>query len=70
MPQFDRELVKIMRAALEDAMSRVPPRLATAATKVLLAECILKAAAQGHISYNELLAAATDHIQTVMTMLS
>ena len=70
MPQFDRELVTIMRTALEDVMSRVPPRLATTATKVLLAECILKAAAQGHTSYSELLAAATDHIQTVMTMLS
>lgn len=70
MPQFDRELVLLMRRALEDVMSRVPPELSNAATKAFLAECILKAAAQGHTSYAELLTAATDHIQVVMTMFS
>jgi hypothetical protein len=70
VPQFDRELVLLMRRALEDVMSRVPPEISNTATKAFLAECILKAAAQGHTSYNELLAAATDHIQTVMTMFS
>ena len=70
MPQFDLELVALMRAVLEDVMSRVPPEISNAATKAFLAECILKAAAQGHTSYNELLAAATDHIQTVMSMFS
>jgi hypothetical protein len=39
-------------------MSKVPPKIANTATKVLLAECILKAAAAGHTSYNELIAAA------------
>jgi hypothetical protein len=70
MPEFDRELVARMRTALEDVMSRVPPEISNAATKALLAECILKAAAQGHTSYNELLAAATDQLQTIMTMFS
>jgi hypothetical protein len=70
VPQFDRELVFLMRKALEDVMSRVPPEISNAATKAFLAECILKAAAQGHTSYNELLTAATDHIQALMTMLS
>lgn len=70
MPQFDRELVTLMRTVLEDVMSKVPPEISNAATKAFLAECILEAAAKGHTSYNELLAAATDHIQTVMTMFS
>lgn len=70
MPQFDLELVALMRAVLEDVMSRVPPEISNAATKAFLAECILKAAANGHTSYNELLAAATDRIQTIITMFS
>ncbi|HTO65279.1 MAG TPA: hypothetical protein VMM15_28970 [Bradyrhizobium sp.] len=70
MPQFDRELVALMRTALDDVMTRVPPEISGIATKAVLAECILKAAAQGHTSYNELLSAATDHIQTIMTMFS
>lgn len=70
MPQFDRELIALMRITLEDVMSKVPPEISNAATKAFLAECILKAAAQGHTSYSELVAAATDHIQTIMTMFS
>jgi hypothetical protein len=41
-------------------MTRVPLEISGATTKANLAEAILKAAAQGHTSYNELLAAATD----------
>ena len=40
-----------MRNALEDVMTRVPAQYVTAAVKVYLAECILKAAAQGHTNY-------------------
>jgi hypothetical protein len=57
-----------MRSALEDVMSKVPLELATPATKAYLAECILKAAAQGHTSYNELIAAASDQIQVVLSL--
>jgi hypothetical protein len=70
MPQFDPDLVRTMRTALEEAMSRVPSDLATISTKALLAECILKAAAQGHTNYAELVTAATDHIQAIASMLS
>ena len=70
MPQFDRELIALMRLTLNDVMSKIPPEFSNTATKAFLAECILKAAAQGHTSYNELLAAATDHIQTIVTMFS
>jgi len=38
--------------------------------KAYLAEAILKAAAQGHTGYNELLTAATDQIQTMLSMLT
>ena len=41
-------------------MAKVPTEYATAAVKVYLAECILKAAAQGHTNYNVLVAAAAN----------
>jgi hypothetical protein len=68
MPQFDPELVQVMRSVLEDAMTRVPVDVAGATAKAYLAEAILKAAAQGHTSYSELLAAATDRIQVVLSL--
>jgi hypothetical protein len=68
MPQFAPQLVQDMRNALEDVMTRVPFEYSTTAVKVYLAECILKAAAQGHISYNELVAAAADQIQVAISL--
>ena len=68
MPSFDPQLVQLMRNALEEAMTRVPLEYATSATKAYLAECILKAAAQGQTSYEGLLAAASDQIRTVVSL--
>ena len=68
MPQFDPQLIQTMRNALEEVMTRVPLEYSTSATKAYLAECILKAAAQGHTSYNELIAAASDQIQTIVSL--
>ena len=62
------ELIQDMRNAFEDVMARVPAKYKTAAVKVYLAECILKAAAQGHTNYNELVTAATDQIQTAISL--
>jgi hypothetical protein len=70
MPQFDPELIRVMRAVLEDVMTRVPEEMFKPGTKAYLAECILKTAAQGHTSYNELIAAATDHIQTITSLVT
>ena len=70
MPQFDSELIQIMRAVLEDAMARVPLDVHGTTAKAYLAEIILKAAAEGRTSHGELLAAATDHIQYIVTLLS
>jgi hypothetical protein len=68
MPQFDPRLIGLMRSVLEDVMSKVPVEYATPAAKAYLAECILKAAAQGHTSYNELISAASDQIQVVLSL--
>jgi hypothetical protein len=68
MPQFDPRLIDLMRSVLEDVMSKVPVEYATPATKAYLAECILKAAAQGHTSYNDLIVAASDQIQVVLSL--
>jgi hypothetical protein len=47
MPQFDPDLVQIMRNALEEVMTRVPLEYSNLTIKAYLAESILKAAAQG-----------------------
>jgi hypothetical protein len=68
MPASTSQLIQDMRKALEDVMAKVPAEYATAAVKVYLAECILKAAAQGHTNYNELVVAAADQIQTAISL--
>jgi N-acetylglucosamine kinase-like BadF-type ATPase len=68
MPAFDPELTHVMRGALEDVMTRVPMEYSTPATKAHLAEYILKAAAQGHTTYNELVTAAADQIQAIISV--
>jgi hypothetical protein len=68
MPNFDPQLVQTMRSALEEVMTRVPLEHSTSATKAYLAECILKAAAQGQTSYDGLVTAATDQIQAILSM--
>ena len=69
MPQFDPELVRVTRNVLEEAMTRVPLEISNTTTKAYLAECILKTAAQGHTAYNELLSAATDQIQVIVSII-
>lgn len=68
MPQFGPQLIQDMRNALEEVMTKVPLEYSTSATKAYLAECILKAAAQGHTSYNELIAAASDQINVILSL--
>jgi hypothetical protein len=70
MPPFSPELVHTMRAVLEDAMTKVPLEQATPGIKAQLAECILRAAAQGQTSYDGLLAAAADQLQSIVAMLT
>lgn len=70
MPAFSPELVALMRTVLDDVMLQLPSSVSNATTKVLLAESILKAASEGHTSYNELLAAAMEQVQTIVSTLS
>jgi hypothetical protein len=70
MPQFDPLLIQSMRRALEEIMTRVPLEHSTPAVKAHLAECILKAAAEGHTNYNALIAAAADQIGVIVSLLS
>ena len=68
MPQFDPELIQVMKSALEDVVTRLPLENSTPAAKAYLAECILKAAAQGQTNYDALIAAAADQIQVVVSL--
>jgi hypothetical protein len=70
MPSYSPELIQIMRAALDDVMTKVPTGQATPAIKAHLAEFILKAAAEGQITYDGLLAAASEQVQTILSMLT
>jgi hypothetical protein len=70
MPQFDPELVQVMKRVLEDVMARVPLEYSTPAAKAYLAEFILKAAAEGHTNYDALIAAASDQIQVILSLIS
>ena len=70
MPVFNPELITLMRTVLDDIMLQAPPSVSNATTKTLLAESILKAAAQGQTSYNELLAAAANQLQIIVSTFS
>ena len=70
MQKFDPELVQVMRNALEEVMTKAPLEYSSSSTKAYLAECILKAAAQGQTSYDQLVATATDQIDQIQLILS
>jgi hypothetical protein len=67
MPMYGPELIQIMRTVV---MTKIPVDQVTPAVKAHMAEFILKAAAGGQITHDALLASASDHIQTVLSMLT
>ena len=69
MPSYSPELIQIMRAALDEVMTKIPLEQTTPGIKAALAECILKAAAEGQTSYDDFVAVASDQIQTILSML-
>jgi hypothetical protein len=69
MPTFNPELIQMMRAALEEVTTKIPAEQATPEVKAYLAERILKAAAEGETTYDGLIAAATNEIQTILSTL-
>jgi hypothetical protein len=66
MPAFSPELVQTMRAALEEVMTRVPLQQATPEIKTHVAQCILRAAAEGQTSYEGLIAVAAGQLSTIL----
>ena len=70
MPRYSPELIQMMRAALDEVMTKVPLEQATPGIKAALAEYILKAAAEGQADYESLVAAASEQIHTVLSMLT
>ena len=70
VPSYSPELIQIMRAALDEVMTKVPLEQATPGIKAALAEYILKAAAEGETDYNSLVTAASDQIHTVLSILT
>lgn len=70
MPSYSPELIQTMRAALDEAMTKVPVDQATPGIKAHMAELILKAAADGETSYESLLAAASNRIRTILSVLT
>jgi hypothetical protein len=51
-------------------MTKIPLEQATPGIKASLAECILKTAAAGQTSYDGLVAAASEQIQSILSMLT
>jgi hypothetical protein len=70
MPSYSPEFIQTMRVALDDVMTKIPISHATPGIKAQMAELILKAAAEGQTTYDRLVAAASDQIQTVLSMLT
>jgi hypothetical protein len=70
MPSYSPELIQTMRATLDEVMTRIPADQVTPGIKAHMAEFILKAAAEGQTTYEGLLAAASDQIQTIISMLT
>jgi hypothetical protein len=70
MQSYNPELIQIMRAALDEVMTKIPVEQATPGVKAALAECILKAAANGQTNYDGLITAASQQIQTILSMLT
>ena len=70
MASYGPELIQIMRAVLDEVMTKIPVEQVTPAIKAHMAEVILKAAAEGQTSYDGLLASASDQIQTILSMVT
>jgi hypothetical protein len=70
MPSYGPELIQIMRAVLDEVMTKIPMEQVTPGIKAHMAEFILKAAAEGQTNYDGLLAAASGQIQTIVSMLT
>jgi hypothetical protein len=69
MPVYSPELIATMKAVLNQAVTTLPADQATPSVKAFVAEVILKAAATGETNYDGLLAAAMQHIPSIVSQL-
>ena len=70
MASYSPELVAIMRAALEEVMTRIPGEQATQSVKAQVGRSILKAAGEGLTTYDGLVAAAMEQVQVIVSILT
>ena len=70
MTGYSPQLIQTMREALDAVTTKVPMSDATPGLKAHLAEVILQAAAQGVTSFDGLVAAASEQIQTIISTIT
>lgn len=70
MPAYSPELIQTMRTVLDEVMSKIPLDSTAQSIKAQMAECILKAAAEGQTTYDGLLASASDQLQLIISMVT
>ena len=70
MTGYSPQLIQSMREALDAVTTKVPMSDATPGLKAHLAEVILQAAAQGVTSFDGLVAAASEQIQTIISTIT
>ena len=70
MTGYSPQLIQTMREALDAVTAKVPMSDATPGLKAHLAEVILQAAAQGVTSFDGLVAAASEQIQTIISTIT
>jgi hypothetical protein len=63
MPRYSPELIQIMRAALDEVMTKIPVDRVTPGLKAHMVEVILTAAAEGQTSYEALLTSASNQFR-------
>jgi hypothetical protein len=70
MAYYSSGLVRTMRTALDEVMTKIPADQATSAVKAKVAEVILQAAAKGQTSHQGLMSAALGQIETIVSELT
>ena len=67
MPQFDPEQIQVIKSALEEVMTKIPPECSTVTVKAHLAEYLLKAAAHGQVTFETLVSEGIEQIQVILS---
>ncbi|MGY3446400.1 MULTISPECIES: hypothetical protein [unclassified Bradyrhizobium] len=68
--KYSSELIQTMRDALDTVMASVPADQSVFGLKAHVAESILRAAAHGQTSFDGLVTAASDQLQSIISMLT